>query len=180
MARVTLPEVSSLNSSQKVQYERFPTNLTRAMLITSKSTGGYLSLGASFTEGLLNDKDRELVIMRVGALSGSAYEKMQHLRKAEQAGWSVDDLFCIEHGKPLADVRSNTILRFVDQCVADVKVSLEVFSAIRKYLSEAQVVELTLLIGHYMMTARFLETLEVDLDDLPADWSNMHSSVYSS
>ena len=25
--------------------------------------------------------------------------------------------------------------------------------------------ELTLLIGHYMMTARFLETLEVPLDD---------------
>jgi hypothetical protein len=33
--------------------------------------------------------------------------------------------------------------------------------------------ELTLLIGHYMMTARFLETLEVPLDDAATSWDKM-------
>jgi hypothetical protein len=44
------------------------------LLTTSCSASGYLSLGASFPAGSLNDKDRELIILRVGSLSRSAYE----------------------------------------------------------------------------------------------------------
>jgi hypothetical protein len=57
-----------------------------------------------------------------------------------------------------------------------VKVSDGTFSELRAYFSETQTAELTLLIGHYMMTARFLETLDVDLDEQATSWANVHAA----
>jgi alkylhydroperoxidase family enzyme len=65
------------------------------------------------------------------------------------------------------------ILRFVDECVRDIKVGTQTFAAVRAFFSETQMAELTLLIGHYMMTARFLETLDVPLDDAATSWDNI-------
>ena len=44
------------------------------------------------------------------------------------------------------------------------------FNCVRQYYDETQIAELILMIGHYMMTARFLETLEVDLDECATSW----------
>ncbi|MGS0891191.1 carboxymuconolactone decarboxylase family protein [Burkholderia stagnalis] len=171
MARISLPKVNELSEDQRREYDRFPANLTLALLKTTASTRGYLSLGASFPVGALANKDREMVILRVGALSKSAYERMQHLPYAREAGWSDEEIAGIEQGN-VADKRAAAILRFVDECVRDVKVSNQTFSVIQTYLSETQIAELSLLVGHYMMTARFVETLEVDLDSHATSWEN--------
>lgn len=169
MSRIRLPDVNTLTDERKEQYRLFPSNLVRALLVTTGSTGGYLSLGASFPAGKLDNKDREMIILRVGALSGSAYERMQHLPLALKAGWSEVDIEKIEKGTPTGE-REKAILAFVDECVRNVKVSHDTFNRIRPYYDETQIAELTLLIGHYMMTARFLETLEVDLDESATSW----------
>ncbi len=98
MARIKLPTVSELTAEQQQQYARFPANLTLGLLKTSRSAQGYLSLGASFPAGRLCDKDREMIILRVGALSHSAYERMQHYPLAILAGWHDDDIKKIEQG----------------------------------------------------------------------------------
>ncbi|MCX4149541.1 MULTISPECIES: carboxymuconolactone decarboxylase family protein [Paraburkholderia] len=172
MSRIELPAVSSLSEDQKRQYYRFPANLTLALLRTTGSTSGYLSLGGSFPRGAIGNKDREMIILRVGALSRSPYERMQHLPLARQAGWSDAEIAAIEAGNS-SDARSLAILRFVDECVRDIKVGTQTFAAVRAFFSETQMAELTLLIGHYMMTARFLETLEVPLDDAVTSWDNI-------
>lgn len=169
MSRIHLPDPGSLSDEQKEQYDRFPSNLVRALLVTTSSTKGYISLGASFPAGQLSDKDREMVILRVGALSNSPYERMQHLPLARKAGWTDEEIRKLENGIPDGE-REKAILLFVDECVANVKVSTGTFRRIRQYYDEVQIAELTLMIGHYMMTARFLETLEVDLDDNPTPW----------
>ncbi|CAN7670708.1 carboxymuconolactone decarboxylase family protein [Caballeronia sp. LjRoot34] len=172
MARITMVEVSNMNDDQLLQYRRFPANLTRALLRTSDSTAAYLSLGASFRKTKLSAKDRELVILRVGALSSSEYERMQHLPIAHTVGWTDGEIASIESGDQVAlGERDGTILRFVDECVYKVRVSDNTLLAARRFMTEQEVAEMTLLIGHYMMTARFLETLGVDLDDQATSWS---------
>ena len=106
---------------QKQQYDRFPANLTLALLRTTGSGSGYLSLGGSFPRGAIGNKDREMIILRVGALSRSPYERMQHLPLARQAGWRDAEIAAIEAGH-CSDERSQAILRFVDECVRDIKV----------------------------------------------------------
>lgn len=169
MSRIRLPDVSSMSNEQKKQYDRFPSNLVRALLVTTSSTKGYISLGASFPAGQLADKDREMVILRVGALSKSAYERMQHLPLARKAGWTDEEIGKLENGTPYSE-REKDILAFVDECVRNVKVRTGTFNRVRQYYDETQIAELTLMIGHYMMTARFLETLEVDLDECATSW----------
>ncbi len=169
MSRIRLPDVHFMSDEQKELYDLFPSNLVRALLATTCSTKGFISLGASFPAGKLADKDREMVILRVGALSKSPYERMQHLPLALKAGWSEDEIGKMENGTP-DDEREKDILDFVDECVRNVRVSDETFHRVRQYYNDTQIAELTLLIGHYMMTARFLETLEVDLDESATPW----------
>lgn len=172
MARIILSEFNDMTESQREQYLRFPANLTRALLKTTGSTAGYLSLGASFPAGKILDKDREMIILRVGALSKSPYERMQHLPLAKKAGWTDSDICKIEQGISIGD-REDAILKYVDECVHNVKVSDSTFAAAAKVFTETQITELTLLIGHYMMTARFLESLDVDLDENATSWDAM-------
>jgi alkylhydroperoxidase family enzyme len=176
MARICLILPEAMNDEQHAQFRRFPANLTRALLRTGASTSAYLSLAASFARGLLSAKDRELAILRVGALSQSKYERMQHLGLAKQAGWTDEQIAAIEEGDQMAlGARECAILRFVDECVYRVRVSDSSFLALKKLITEQEIAEITLLVGHYMMTARFLETIDVDLDDEPTPWSSLLS-----
>lgn len=174
MARIKLPSLEEMTAEQSAQFQRFPANLTRMMLHAVALTGPYLSLGASFTSATLSAKHRELVILRVGALSACAYERSHHLPLARQAGWSEAEIAAIEQGvQPVLDACSAALLRFVDECVYRVRVSDPVFAELARFLSAQQIVETTMLIGHYLMTARILETLDVPLDEAPVPRSNL-------
>lgn len=168
MSRIMLPELTALKGADRAQYDRFPSNLTRALLCTRGCTRGYLDLGFSLRTTRLEPKYYELVILRVAALSGSAYERMQHLPPARAAGWSDVDIQVIEEGACVGlDMASHALLAFVDECVRDVRVSTRTFEQSRQNFSEGELADASLLTGYYMMTARFLETLRIDLDDAP-------------
>jgi alkylhydroperoxidase family enzyme len=161
LSRVELAEPAQMTPRQRQVYELFPSNLVRGMLRTEPEiVEGYLRLGGSFTRSALDPALRELVILRVAALSGSAYERFQHLDRATAAGLSDAEIAVVEASDPAPlDQAKQVLLRYVDECVAEVKVSSPVFSA-RAALGDENLATVTLLIGHYMMTARFLETFE--------------------
>jgi alkylhydroperoxidase family enzyme len=167
MARIELPDVGTLSEADKALYDRFPANLIRGVLRTSGCSAAYMALGFALlkTESL-DPKQFELVILRVAALSNSAYERMQHIPPARQAGWTDADLAAIEQGRRSNfDPTSAALLAFVDECVQKVRVSDETFAQLRARMSENAIADVTLLVGFYMMTARYLETLEIDLDE---------------
>jgi alkylhydroperoxidase family enzyme len=178
MARISLPAPNELTDDQQEQFRRFPANLTLALLRGGGSAEAYLSLGASFAKGKLSAKDRELVILRVATLSGSSYERMQHLPIARRAGLSDEQISAVEAGDHITlGEHASAILRFVDECVYRVRVSDPVFEAVKRFVKEEEIAEISLLVGHYMMTARFLETLGIELDDAPTDWANLLTIV---
>jgi hypothetical protein len=87
-----------------------------------------------------------------------------------------EHIAAIEEGDQMAlGAREGAILRFVDECVYRVRVSDSSFFALKKLITEQEIAEFTLLVGHYMMTVCFLETLDVDLDDEPTAWSSLLS-----
>ena len=174
MSRIELINKENMTPEQKVQYEIFPSNLSRGLLTTKNLYEGYAALGAALRYTDLSAKDREFVIVRVGYISKSEYELMQHKDLALDQGWTTDDIDAIaQNNLQHFDERMSTILKFVNECVENIKVSTDTFEETKKYLSESEIAELTLLIGHYMMTARFLETLEIDLDGAPTSWDNV-------
>ncbi|MBC2884544.1 carboxymuconolactone decarboxylase family protein [Ochrobactrum sp. CM-21-5] len=169
MARIELPLVDTMSETDRALYDRFPTNLIRAVLRTSNCTAGYMALGFALLRNTdLTPKQFELVILRVAALSASAYERMQHLAPARLAGWSDAEIDAIETGrKEKLDTVSAALLTFVDECVRQVRVCDQTFAQLHTHMPENAIADVTLLVGYYMMTARILETLDVELDEAP-------------
>ncbi|MDA3643094.1 carboxymuconolactone decarboxylase family protein [Saccharopolyspora indica] len=173
MARINLPNPATMPDADRAAYHRFPANLTRGLLrTTAEITDGYLSLGTAFPQSPLDPKLREMVILRVGALSHSAYERMQHIGIAQSAGVTDAEVTALEAGRfdELTEEQA-TVLRFVDELYATPKATTT-FDQALKTLGEQATATVTLLVGHYMMTARFLETLDIELDAEPTSWES--------
>ena len=180
MSRLPLVNNSVMTTEQREQYDRFPSNLTRALLIVEPRLAAALpNLANALRASSLDAKLREGVILRVAALSQSTYERMQHLGQAGKVGWSEADIAAIESGHAAAlpsDVAAvlAPVLAFVDACVAAPTMPDAVFAAARGVLSDRDLATVVLLVGHYMMVARFTGVLEVELDEQPDSWSAEH------
>ena len=153
MSRIPLVLVAEMTEEQRAQYDRFPSNLTRALLLMDQRLAGALpNLANALRASNLDAKLREAVILRVAAVQGSAYERMQHLGQAHKAGWSDEEIAAIEAGgRNLGDAGIERVPAFVDACVASPDVSDEIFSAASGVLSHRDLATVIVLIGHYMM-----------------------------
>ncbi len=168
MARIPYPDPSDLPEEVRAFFEglAIKLNIHRIMASAPTCLRGYLSLGnAILRRQALDPRLRELAILRVATLSCSSYERTQHVPIAKACGATDADITAIERGVPSGlDPRAALVLRFTDECVRDVRVSDATFEEARNIFSPREIAELTLVIGYYMMTARFLETLAVDAE----------------
>jgi AhpD family alkylhydroperoxidase len=174
MSRLPFPDPAGVPEAAARQADRFPLGLTRMLLHVPEAVGPYVDLAfALLKRGRLDPKLRELVILRIAALSGSVYERTQHVPTARKAGATEAEIASADSGHPCGLTPDLALaFRFAEECARDVKVSdATVQEAIGRF-SAAEIAELTLLVGFYMMTARYLETLGVAADP-PLDTANL-------
>jgi AhpD family alkylhydroperoxidase len=128
--------------------------------------GWLLFAGALMPGGRLPRRETELVILRVATLSGSAYELAQHRRLGRRAGLTAAELDAVAlgPGDPAWEPRDRLLLRVADALHADRDVSDQLWTQLRAALSEREVIELVMLVGHYTMLATTLTTLRVEPD----------------
>lgn len=167
------PELDVLTPAQKAIYERFPTNITRYLVLAEASAEPYLDLGKSFRYSTLAPQDRETVILRVGGLLDNPYEAMQHKGIALSLGLEatvVEKLLT-----KATDFDSPKIARLVAYVDAAVHNSVvpEIVEVLTSDFSDRQIAEIALLTGHYVMTSIFLKSLDVPLDAQPAAWGDV-------
>ncbi len=120
--------------------------------------------------GKLPRADSELVILRVAHNCGSEYEWAQHERIALTTGLSAEEIERVREG-PDAEGWSphqQAFLRAVDELHANRTLSDDAWGALRPMLTDAQLIELCMLTGHYEMLAMTLNALRVQPDALPA------------
>ncbi|WP_327136674.1 carboxymuconolactone decarboxylase family protein [Streptomyces sp. NBC_01340] len=116
------------------------------------------ALGAGLlVHGRLSDADRELVIARVTARSGCAYEWGVHMATyAETAGLAPRQVALTATGEPSDpawSVRQAALLRAVDELHDTAHVSNAAWSGLREHLDEPEVLELLVLAGWYRTIA---------------------------
>jgi len=63
--------------------------------------------------------------------------------------------------------RQAVLLRAADELYADRLISDETWAELRPLLSDAELIEVCMLVGHYGMLAGTLNSLEVPLDEVP-------------
>lgn len=145
-----------------------PTNGQRISLhLNPPIKAGLVALGNSLmTEGLLEPALRQMIIVRIGYLSGSAYEVYQHRSLAARFGVSeqkLDALACID--PPGLSFEETAMIAFVDEVEKNVRPSDAALEAVLEIYSQSQVLEAVMVCGMWMLLARMLETAGVPLDD---------------
>ena len=117
----------------------------------------------------LDGRLREIVIIRMGHLTGSQYVLRQHVPSL-----AIADGLTLEECDALADWRATSLfsereraaLAYADTMTRDIEVPDAVFAEVGCHFDERRIVELTVLIGTYNMNARVLQALRLDLEPL--------------
>lgn len=125
--------------------------------------------GALMPGGLLPREDTELVILRVAHNCGCDYEWRHHERLAQTAGLSAEE---VERARQQADAagwseRQELLIRAADELHSARVLSDDLWSELRPLMSDAQLIELCMLVGHYEMLAMTLNSLGLAPDVLP-------------
>lgn len=176
MTRLPLLSESEMSPDQREQFARFPSNLTRALLVMDRRMARALpELANAIRASSLEDRLREAAILRVAFLCESSYERMQHYEQAIKCGWSNAAIEALEAGKVEGlSPELKGVIAFVDECVNDAQVSDLTLERLKKFLAASEIATLIFLIGHYMAVARFVAIVGIPLDDKPDGWLQEH------
>lgn len=124
--------------------------------------------------GDLDRRLRELVIMRIGWLTGCDYEWTQHWRVASRLGVSPEDLLGVRDWQAYNGFgpTERAVLAATDDIVTDGVVSESSWAACEAELSTDRTVliELVTAIGAWRMVASVLRSLQVPLEEGVASW----------
>ncbi len=121
----------------------------------------------------LDTRLRELMIMRIGWVTGSAYEWTNHWRVATAAGLPPEDILAVRdwRNSPRLTPADRAILAATDECLAGKSVSDGVWAEVAKHVPDpAQQVEFIVAMGNWMMFSLLFRNLRIALADGVAVW----------
>lgn len=171
MARIPYPDPATLAPKDRDFLADLPQLNVWRMLAGSPSVFRPMTAFSSayLNEGELSDEMREIVILRTGYLRDSQYEVANHLRVAKLIGMDQAKIDALVPGQP-QDVftpEEREVLRFVDEVVLDGSASREAFDAVAAFMSSAEMIELTIVIGVYTMVSQFCATFDIEVEQVP-------------
>lgn len=127
--------------------------------------------------GLLDRAETELVILRVAARTGSAYERQHHEAIARSIGlgeeiiaWSAQEPGAVVPAGVTGglDATRAALLRdATDELLSRHDLSDATWHALTEHYDEPRLLELCMLVGQYAGLAATLNAARVQLDDLP-------------
>jgi AhpD family alkylhydroperoxidase len=125
--------------------------------------GGYFAV-----HGSLPPRDRELVVLRTAARTGSAYEAEHHRAIGAAAGLSGEEIEAAldparEHPWTPADA---ALLHAADELTAQRTVTDGTWAALSATRDEPELLELLVLVGFYAMLAGVIDAAGIQLDPL--------------
>jgi 4-carboxymuconolactone decarboxylase len=124
--------------------------------------GGFL-----LTAGKLSGRDRELLILRTAVRTRSSYEWGQHVRISLDGGIEREAIDRVLDG-PDADgwtPHEAALLRAADELHEDSRISDATWGTLAESYDDEQLMEATMVVGHYHMVAFALNSFGVELDE---------------
>lgn len=131
---------------------------------------GMFGMFASESISKLDNKVRELGIMRAGYTRGSQFVYSQHCKAARRFGITDEQIKAIPHWQvtDVFDAKDKAILAWTDALIYDGgRASDELFEALHSHLSDEDILELTYHIMGYNLHAVCCRALRLEFDDVP-------------
>lgn len=138
-----------------------------ALLDRFNRFGGFL-----LNKGLLDPRERELVILRVGWNCRSVYEFGQHTIIGRREGLDDAEIAALTRptGAYLWSPGDRALIDMCDELCADDCVSGETYARVAATHDEAEMLELLVVAGFYRLVSGFLNTFGVQLDPGVPGW----------
>jgi alkylhydroperoxidase family enzyme len=130
----------------------------------------WMGFGAALLGGGLSGRLRELVILRTAYRFDGRYEWAQHLEMSEAHGVTRPEMAALGDGAEdgLHSVEWSPLERAALHAVDDTAdagaVSDSTWAALSAHLSDGEIIELLMLIAHYMMLTTVLRSLHMELE----------------
>jgi len=123
---------------------------------------GYILFASTLTP-----RQRELLVLRVAAVRGSAYEWEQHAVLAGDVGLDEDEVARIALGPeaPGWPALDAAMVRAVDELIGDGRIGDATWVELAAELDEQQLMDLVFTVGAYEVLAMALRSFDVELDD---------------
>jgi alkylhydroperoxidase family enzyme len=141
-------------------------NILRMMAHAPSHFEQYCRLGGAIrSRGELDPVVRELAITRTGILCEAPYEIVAHKAIGKTVGVTDEQNAALENWETancFNDVQ-RAALAFTDEIVRLRRPTDATFNAIKSKLAPRALVELQLAVGFYIMTSKFLETFDIDM-----------------
>ena len=116
---------------------------------------------------------RELMIMRIGWVTGSAFEWTNHWRVATTAGIPAEDILAVRDWRNSERLTApdKAILAATDECLAGKSISDTAWAEVAKHVTEpGQQVEFVISMGNWMMFSLLFRNLRIPLAEGVMVW----------
>ena len=123
-------------------------------------TGSYVRYNLDLPEAL-----RETIIIATAREIKSQYEFYAHARLARQAGVSEDTIQAIARGTAPQGLSGDEerLVRYVQELLRNHKISDATFNAVRDRFGMQKTLEITALVGHYLLVGQILAAFDSTL-----------------
>ena len=154
-------------------------NIFKVMAHNPQLLRGWLRMATPLLAGglTLSPRLREIAILRVAQLAGSEYEFAHHIRIARGAGLTLEEIARLQDydESELFSELDRAVIAYTDAAAQLRPDAPELARALKRWLSDRELVELSFCIGHWGMLARVLVPLQVGVDEaiiaeLPTEW----------
>jgi alkylhydroperoxidase family enzyme len=133
----------------------------------------YRLLSSLLFHSKLDMRLRELVIMRIGWVTGSVYEWAQHWDVAKALGVDEADLLAVRDWRTATrfDEAERTVLAATDETLATGTISPETWAACEAHVAGPEsLLELAAAIGTWRLISSLLRSLEIPLEEGMDQW----------
>ena len=174
MARVKLLTLDEMQPELRQMFEKMQAqgfellNIYRALAHSPELCQSFMRFANRVLfKAKLDKRLREVAILRVAHLTRATYERVQHEYIARGLGMTDTLIAAVKRWKTarLFSPAERTVLQYTDELTLNIRARKATFQRLEKFLSPQEIVELTLTIGTYNLVSRFLEALQVDLED---------------
>lgn len=116
--------------------------------------------------GTLERKDSELVILRVGWNCRSRYEWGQHVIIGQREGLTPQEIARVAQGPDASgwSPRQSALLQAADDLHRDRVIAPATWTRLAAHFTDAQLIEIGMLVGHYEMLAGVLNSVGLALE----------------
>jgi alkylhydroperoxidase family enzyme len=137
----------------------------RTMIKNSQVLLGLTGMGKAISTGKVPPRERELAVLRVCWLLGAPYAWGEHVVIGKRCGVSPEEIERVVQGSaaPGWSDHDAAILRGVEELLSNQTISDETWSVLAAGWNEAQLIELPLIVGHYVGTACLQNSLRMRL-----------------